>query len=80
MIRLRGRESPSQEMDLCLMMYASPNAKVHGVLMMLSPMKSGEKFNTITGTFVLPPCEPLSLQSLSTAAVPHTNAQNAIPT
>ena len=32
------------------MMCASPNAKVHGVIMMLSPMKPSKKFDTITST------------------------------
>jgi len=35
---------PSQEMDLCSMTCAFPNAKVRGVLMMLSLMKLGKKF------------------------------------
>ena len=33
-------------------MCASPNAKVLGILTMLSPMKPRKKFDTITGTFV----------------------------
>jgi len=37
-------------MDLCLMMCVSLNAKVHGIITMLSPMKP-RKFDTIT-------CEP----------------------
>ena len=59
---LRKRE-PSQEMDLCLTMFASPNAEVHGVLMILSPMKPEKMFDTIAGTFVIPfypLCEPPS--------------------
>ena len=46
---LRKIES-SLEMDLCLMMCESPNTNVHGVLTMLSLMKSG-KFHAIIGTF-----------------------------
>ena len=41
----KGELSP--DMDLRSMMPASPNAKVHGVLTMLSPMKPGKKFNAI---------------------------------
>jgi len=48
----REREPP-QEMDLCWMMHVSLNAKVHGIIiiMMLSLMKPGKKFDTISGTF-----------------------------
>ena len=55
---LRERE-PSQEMDLCSMMCASLNVKVHGVLMMLLPVNPREEvWYIITGIFfstVLPP-------------------------
>ena len=52
--------SPTQEIDLCSIMCAPLNAKVHGVLTMLSLMKPGKKFHAITGTFVFPPSEPSS--------------------
>lgn len=39
-----------------LMICAFPNVKVHGEFTMLSLMKHGKKFDTISDTFV-PPCE-----------------------
>ena len=39
---LSSKKEPSQEMDLCLMVFASPNVKVHGILTMLSPIKPGK--------------------------------------
>ena len=68
------KRKQSQEMDLCSMMGVSLNAKVHGVLMMLSLTKPVEKFHTTTGIFVLYHVSHHLLQLLSIAAVPHANA------
>ena len=62
---------PSQEMELCSMMCASPNTKVHGVLTMLSLMKPGKKLEVVIGTLFF---YCVSHHPLSTAAVPYTNA------
>jgi len=69
-----GKRELSEEMDLCSMMCVSLNTKVHGVLMMLSLMKSRKKFDIITGTFVFHHVSHHLLQSLSSAAVWRANA------
>ena len=59
-----------------LMIFASPNANILGVLMMLSPMMP-EMFETIAGTFVIPfypPCEPPSEDIILSSHFARTNA------
>jgi len=65
---LRGRESRLNKSDLCSMMCTSPDAKVQGILTMLSPMKPRKKFDRITGTAFFHRVSYHLLQSLSTVA------------
>ena len=68
--RLWGRE---QKMGLCLMMYVSPNAKVHGILAMLSPWRSSMQL-WIAVTFVFHRVSHHLLQLLSAAVILCANA------
>ena len=56
-VSLRKRE-PSQEMDLCLMVCTSPNAKVHGVLAVTD--EGWEEVQCNNKYLCYPPCEPPS--------------------
>ena len=69
-----SKERAVSGMDLCSMICASLNVRVHGVITMLSLMKPRKKFDTITGTFVFHRVSHHLLQSLSSAVVPHVNA------
>jgi len=57
------------------MISASQNAKVHGVLVMLSLRKPGKMFNIVTSTLVF---YHVSHRLLSTVAIPCANALNLL--